>query len=64
MVNPISINPNKHMISRLLTFLDNSPVNFLAVKNIADMLTQAGYRKVDARNPLGEIKTGDRLFVT
>lgn len=64
MVNPISINPNKHMISRLLTFLDNSPVNFLAVKNIADMLTQAGYRKVDARNPLGEIKAGDKLFVT
>lgn len=64
MVNPISTNPNKHMISRLLTFLDNSPVNFLAVKNIADMLTQAGYRKVDARNPLGEIKAGDKLFVT
>ena len=27
------------MHSRLLTFLDNSPVNFLAVKNIAEQAT-------------------------
>lgn len=52
------------MLSRLLTFLDNSPVNFLAVKNIADTLTRAGYRQADPRLPLGQIAPGDRFYVT
>lgn len=52
------------MHSRLLTFLDNSPVNFLAVKNIADILTRAGYRQADPRLPLGQIAPGDRFYVT
>ena len=52
------------MIKRLLSFLDASPVNFLAVKNIADTLTANGFRRVDPSQPLGEVKSGDHFFVT
>lgn len=52
------------MIKRLLSFLDASPVNFLAVKNIADTLLANGFRRVDLAQPLGEVKSGDRFFVT
>lgn len=52
------------MIKRLLSFLDASPVNFLAVKNIADTLLANGFRRVDPQQPLGEVKSGDRFFVT
>ena len=52
------------MIKRLLDFLDASPVNFLAAHNIAERLEQAGYRLVDPREPLGEVKAGDKLYVT
>lgn len=52
------------MIKRLLSFLDASPVNFLAVKNIADTLVANGFRRIDPALPLGEVKSGDRFFVT
>lgn len=52
------------MIQRLLSFLDDSPVNFLAAKNISDMLEADGFRRVDPRQPLGELKAGDKIFVT
>ena len=52
------------MINRLLSFLNASPVNFLAVKNIADMLEAGGFRRLDPCQPLGVVKAGDRLFVT
>ena len=52
------------MIQRLLSFLDASPVNFLAAKNIASELEQAGYRRFDPREALGEVKAGDKLYVT
>ena len=52
------------MINRLLSFIDASPVNFLAVKNIADMLEAGGFRRLDPCQPLGAVKAGDRLFVT
>lgn len=52
------------MINRLLSFLDASPVNFLAAKNIADELERAGYRRFDPTRPIGPIKAGDKLFVT
>lgn len=52
------------MIKRLLSFLDASPVNFLAVKNIADTLLANGFRRIDPSQPLGEVKSGDRFFVT
>ena len=52
------------MIKRLLSFLDASPVNFLAVKNIADTLAANGFRRINPAQPLGEVKSGDRFFVT
>lgn len=52
------------MIKRLLSFLDASPVNFLAVKNIADTLAANGFRRIDPALPLGEVKSGDCFFVT
>ncbi len=52
------------MIKRLLDFLDASPVNFLAARNIASYLEQAGYRRLDPRLSIGEIKAGDKFFVT
>ena len=52
------------MIKRLMNFLDASPVNFLAVKNIAGELEKAGFRHVDPRMPLDCIKAGDKLYVT
>lgn len=52
------------MITRLLNFLDASPVNFLAVKNIVDELEKAGYRRLDPQMPIGNVQAGDKLFVT
>ena len=52
------------MVQRLFHFLDASPVNFLAAKNIASELEQAGYRRFDPREALGEVKAGDKLYVT
>ncbi|MBQ9640186.1 MAG: M18 family aminopeptidase [Bacteroidaceae bacterium] len=52
------------MINRLLNFLDASPVNFLAVKNLCGELDRAGYRQIDPRMPLGSVQAGDELYVT
>jgi len=52
------------MINRLLTFLDASPVNFLAVKNLTRELEQAGFRRVDPQEPIGNVTAGDKLYVT
>ena len=52
------------MVQRLLHFLDASPVNFLAARNITSELEQAGYRRFDPREALGEVKAGDKLYVT
>ena len=52
------------MVKRLLDFLNASPVNFLAAKNIAIELEQAGYRRLDPQMPIGEVKAGDKLYVT
>ena len=52
------------MINRLLNFLNASPVNFLAAKNITSYLEQAGYRRLDPQMPIGEVKAGDKLYVT
>lgn len=52
------------MINRLLKFLDASPVNFLAARNIACELEQNGYRRIDPQQPLGELKAGDKVYVT
>lgn len=52
------------MIKRLLSFLDASPVNFLAVKNLTEELQQHGYHRIDTTEALGTIKAGDKFFVT
>lgn len=52
------------MIERLLSFLDASPVSFLAVRNIANELETNGFRRVNAQEPLGKVEAGDRFFVT
>ena len=52
------------MITRLLNFLNASPVNFLAVKNIVSELEAAGYRRIDPQMPIGKVEAGDKLFVT
>lgn len=52
------------MFKRLLSFLDASPVNFLAVKNLTDELQQHGYRRIDTTEALGTVKAGDKFFVT
>lgn len=52
------------MINRLLSFLDASPVNFLVVKNIADMLEAGGFRRLNPALPIGTVNAGDRFFVT
>ncbi len=52
------------MVQRLLNFLDASPVNFLAASNIASELEKTGYRRIDPCEALGEVKAGDKLYVT
>ena len=52
------------MINRLLKYLDASPVNFLVARNIACELEQNGYRRLDPQQPLGELKAGDKVYVT
>ena len=52
------------MINRLLKFLDASSVNFIAARNIACELEQNGYRRLDPQQPLGELKAGDKVYVT
>lgn len=50
------------MIQRLLNFLDASPVNFCAAKNIADELENAGYRRIDPAQPIPQVEAGDKLY--
>ena len=52
------------MIKRLLSFLDASPMNFWAVKNIAEELEKNGFRHVNPQEPLGKVEAGDKFFVT
>lgn len=52
------------MIQRLLHFLDASPVNFLAVKNISAQLEASGFKRIDPTKPLTSVTAGSRLYVT
>lgn len=52
------------MIDRLIDFLKESPVNYLAVEAVRQRLENAGFRRVDATAPLGAVSAGDRLYVT
>ena len=51
-------------INSLLQFLDNSPVNFLAVETISKQLQEAGFERLDACDKLGKMKPGKQFFFT
>ena len=46
------------MINDLIDFLNDSPVNFLAVKTIASMLDKAGYQRIDPEDKLPQLNAG------
>ena len=48
----------------LIDFLNVSPVNFHAVKEVARRLDNAGYKYLSAEEKLGEVKAGDKFYVT
>lgn len=52
------------MIKRLIDFLEESPVNFLAVEAVSKRLEAAGFRRIDAKEPLKDVAAGDKLYVT
>lgn len=52
------------MIERLIDFLGESPVNFLAVDAVAARLKAAGFRHVPAEEPLPELSRGSKIYVT
>ena len=47
----------------LLHFLDNSPVNFLAVKTISEELEAQGFKYIDPTKPFPKVKAGDQFYV-
>ncbi len=51
------------MIQDLLSFLDSSPVNFLAVDTLRKRLLKAGFQEFDAKNCITDIKPGSQFFV-
>ena len=52
------------MIQDLLSFLDSSPVNFLAADTLRKKLLKAGFQEFDAKNPIDNLKSGTQFFVT
>lgn len=52
------------MITSLLSFLDSSPVNFYAVATLEERLSAAGFRKLDAAQPMPALKAGDQVYFT
>ncbi|MCQ2258568.1 MAG: M18 family aminopeptidase [Bacteroidaceae bacterium] len=49
---------------KLLRFLDASPVNFLAVRNVCEELQKHGYIHLDAGEPLKELPESGKFFIT
>ena len=52
------------MIQDLLSFLDSSPVNFLAIDTLRKRLKRVGFCEFDAASPLQDVKPGTQFFVT
>mgnify|MGYP004660831907 CR=1 FL=1 len=52
------------MIENLIEFLNESPVNFLAVKTLKEILAGRGFREINAADSIGELKAGDQVFFT
>ena len=51
-------------IHQLIDFLNDSPVNFLAVKTVAKALEAKGYKRLNAADPLGKMEAGEKFYVT
>lgn len=49
---------------QLIDFLNASPVNFLAVKTVAEALEAKGYRRLNAADPFKNIPAGEKFYVT
>ena len=52
------------MLNRLLSFLDASPVNFLAVEQLRQQLEAAGFTRIDPTQPLPKLEAGAQVYVT
>ena len=52
------------MLNRLLSFLDASPVNFLAVEQLRLQLEAAGFTRIDPAQPLPKLEAGAQVYVT
>ena len=52
------------MINSLISFLNASPVNFLAVQTLRRRLEAAGFRALDATAAMPALKAGDTVFFT
>ena len=52
------------MINDLLTFLGDSPVNFLAVAAVEERLQSAGFRRLNAADPMPQLQAGDCIYFT
>ncbi len=52
------------MIHKLIDFLCESPVNFLAVKAIQNRLENAGFHRFDPTQPLSKVEAGQKFYVT
>lgn len=48
----------------LIDFLNASPVNFFAVKETKRRLDEAGYKCLNAEDRIGDVKPGDKFYVT
>lgn len=46
---------------KILDLIDKSPVSFYVIKNVEEILTSAGYRKINNEN-LDEVKPGDKIY--
>lgn len=49
---------------QLTSFLNASPVNYLAVATLEEELQAHGYRRLDPTQPLPDVHAGDKLYVT
>jgi len=50
--------------NRLIDFLSESPVNFLAVQATAKRLEEAGFQRFDATLAMTDVKAGSKFYVT
>lgn len=48
----------------LFEFLDESHVNFFAVKTISECLEKNGFRRIEPTQPMPALKPGDQFYVT